>query len=821
MKRRDFIKTTSILGAGSLLQANKFDAATQTIFDSNKMLSGNRYGAFYAKTSSNQIVNVEPFEGDKKPNNLIYAIPDVVNNESRVEYPMVRKSYLKAKGPAKNDLRGQDEFVRVSWDVALDLAAKALRKNFDKYGPEAIYGECYWWGGSGKVSWGRTVAHRMLKILGGYVEESGDYSTGAGMVIMPHVMGSNTVYESPTKWKAVLKGAKNVVFWGTDPLITSQISVGIPTHDSYPAYEEIKKAAKNKKLNLYSIDVKQNDTQRFMESEFISIIPNTDTAMMIGMAHYLFTSGLYNKDFIHKYTVGFNKFRDYFMGKEDGVIKDVAWASKICGIQAKTIQSLAEKFVKEPTLIIAGRALQRQDHGEQAFWMIAVLTAMLGHIGKLGCGFEFSLSYYSQGGTDKIAPSLKGMSTNVAEVYNKKYPNAPWLKHQNITIPSSRSIQALQFPGSIIDQDGKKIKLPHMRVFYLASGSPLTRHQNVNNTIAQLKKVDTIITADPYWTSMAKMSDIVLPVATEVERIDIDQTNANKEYIIARKPVIDPIGESKSDFWICQQLCKKWGYEEVFTEGKDELAWAKDFYEDARNQGAKLNITMPKFEDFWKQGYVRFTKDDEESELYTRLQDFVQDPFKNKLGTPSGKMEIYSPVIAKFNYDDCKGHPMWFEPMEWLGSPKSKQYPIHIVSPHSRYRLHSQMNNSFIRTFAEISGREPILIHPENAKARNIKSGDIVRLFNDRGEILAGAIVTKQVRKDVAIICEGAWYDPEVWGQKSLCQHGDINVLTIDKGTSKLAQSNIAHTTLVQIEKFKGNTREIRAFSKPKILQSL
>ncbi|PAF53408.1 trimethylamine-N-oxide reductase [Helicobacter sp. 13S00482-2] len=821
MKRRDFIKATSVIAAGSLLEASKFDAATQTIFDSKKMLTGNRYGVFYAKTSGNQIVNVEAFEGDKKPNNLIYAIPDVVNNESRVEYPMVRKSYLKAKGASRSDLRGQEEFVRVSWETALDLAAKALKENFDKYGAESIYGECYWWGGSGKVSWGRTVAHRMLKILGGYVEESGDYSTGAGMVIMPHVMGSNTVYESPTKWKAILKGAKNIVFWGTDPLITNQIAVSSPTHENYPVFEELKKASQNKKLNLYSVDVKQNDTQRYLKSSFISVIPNTDTALMIGMAHYLFSSGLYDKEFVRKYTVGFNKFRDYFLGKEDGIVKDINWASKICGVNPKQIQSLAESFAKEPTIIIAGRALQRQDHGEQSFWMIAVLSAMLGHIGKLGCGFEFSLSYYSQGMSDKIAPTLKGMSTSIPEKYNQKFPKGGWIKGKNITIPSSRSIEALQHPGSIIDQDGKKIKLPHMRVLYFASGSPLTRHQDVNNAIVALKKADTIITADPYWTSMAKMSDIVLPVATELERIDIDQTLANKEYIIARKPVIDPIGESRSDFWICKELCKRWGYEEVFTEGKDELAWAKEFYEDARKQAQKLNVSMPKFEEFWSKGIVRFAKDSQETELYTRLQDFIKDPYKNKLGTPSGKIEIYSPVVAKFEYDDCKGHPTWFEPIEWLGSPKAKQYPIHIVSPHSRYRLHSQMNNSFVRTFAEISGREPILLHPEDARTRGIKSGDIVRLFNDRGEILAGAIVTSQVRKNVGIICEGAWYDPEVFGKKSLCQHGNINVLTIDKGTSKLAQSNIAHTTLVQIEKFTGNIREIRAFSKPKISQSI
>ena len=231
---------------------------------------------------------------------------------------------------------------------------------------------------------------------------------------------------------------------------------------------------------------------------------------------------------------------------------------------------------------------------------------------------------------------------------------------------------------------------------------------------------------------------------------------------------------------------------------------------------------MPQFEEFWERGYVRFEKDNEDSEFYTRLAAFRENPAKNRLGTPSGKIEIYSPTIAKMKYADCPPHPAWIEPKEWLGdAKKTAKYPLHIVSPHSRYRLHSQLNNSIIRNFAEVSGREPVLINPKDAEARGLATGDIVRVFNDRGEILAGTLVTDIVPPNVAAICEGAWYDPEVWGERSLCRHGCVNVLTFDKGTSSLAQSNSAHTALAQIEKFKGEIKPITAFSKPKILQHL
>ena len=149
MKRRDFIKFSAL--AATAAQASRIEGVTKTIFDDRKAFGSNRFGLFWANINSEQIVSVTPFEGDKFPNTMNYSLPDNIQNENRVLYPMVRKSYLKAKGVSKSELRGKEEFVRVSWDTALDLAAKALKENFDKYGPEAIYGECYWWGGSGKI----------------------------------------------------------------------------------------------------------------------------------------------------------------------------------------------------------------------------------------------------------------------------------------------------------------------------------------------------------------------------------------------------------------------------------------------------------------------------------------------------------------------------------------------------------------------------------------------------------------------------------------------------------------------------------------------
>jgi trimethylamine-N-oxide reductase (cytochrome c) len=228
-----------------------------------------------------------------------------------------------------------------------------------------------------------------------------------------------------------------------------------------------------------------------------------------------------------------------------------------------------------------------------------------------------------------------------------------------------------------------------------------------------------------------------------------------------------------------------------------------------------MGLSVPDFETFWEVGYVQFPVP-ESAKRWVRYADFRQDPEANPLGTPSGKIEIYSRTIEKFGYDDCPPHPAWLEPAEWLGSPKAKKYPLHLLSPHSKYRLHSQLDNTWIRGWYEVRGREPVWIHPEDARKRGIRTGDLVKVYNDRGALLAGAWVTDRVRPGVVAVHEGAWYDPDRPGEAgAICKHGNVNTVTMDKGTSKLAQGNVANTVLVEVEKYTGPEPEVTAFTPP------
>lgn len=455
------------------------------------------------------------------------------------------------------------------------------------------------------------------------------------------------------------------------------------------------------------------------------------------------------------------------------------------------LENLAINLRRHPSLLLIGRSIQRVENGEQCYHAIVSLAAMLGHLGQLGCGLDFSLGYGCAGANSYIAPKLLGLSEVDYKKHGLKTP-------RHIFIPSSRFSDALLEPNKCVGYDGKSLVLPHIRVAYNASGAMFTRHQDTNRLLKAWQKLDTIITAEPFWTATARLSDIVLPVALESERVDILASSGG--HIFALKGEIKPFGESRSDYEICRGICEIWGRGLAFSEGKSELEWVREIYLDARNKAMNLGYeNLPSFDEFWQRGYFKFDKIDEKKHYYTRFFDFVNGG--RSLATNSGKIEIYSSELADMGYADFSGYASWHEPAEWARRDK---FSLFLISPHSKHRLHSQLDNSLVCRNAKINGLEPVVMSEFDAGARGLKDGDIVRVYNDRGEILCGVSVSARVGRGVVLVCEGAWYEPAIWGEPSLCLGGNANVLTSDIGCSSLSHSNCAHTALVEVELFSG-----------------
>ncbi len=826
VSRRRFLAGASALMAGSFLSGMwPKSAMAQAISEAlpqfialrqaqKGILTGAHWGAFEAIVENNKMVGVQPIKDDPFPNDLITMAPHQVHAPNRIKYPMVRKSWLEG-GPTNGrpELRGRDEWVRVSWDKAFSLVADQIKRLQSEHGPQSIYAGSYGWKSVGMLHNARTLLQRLMNLAGGFLNYSGDYSTGAAQVIMPHVVGSVEVYEQQTAWPNVIDNSQLVIMWGCNPMITLKNSWNLPDHVGQTGFEALKK----KGTRMISIDPVHNDSARMLGAEWIAPRPYTDSAMMIGIAHTLLVEKLHNPDFLKTYTVGFDKFEAYLLGTEDGVVKDAAWAADISGVDAEVIKKLARDMAKSRTMIMSGWGIQRQHHGEQQHWMLVTLASMLGQIGLPGGGFGFSYHYSSGGSPTAKGGILAGISAGNQSTGDKDWLASPTAVGKFTPFPVARIADAIANPGKTIDFNGSKVTYPDIKMVYVAGGNTFHQHQDTNNLVKAWQHPEVIVVNEPYWTATAKHADIVLPATTTYERNDMDMGGDYSQlYVFPLHQCVPPQHESKNDFDIFAGIAEKLGLHDSFTGGKDEMLWLKGMYDDMKAQARNARVALPPFDMFWSSNnYIRFPVP-EENKQWVRFADFRENPLLNPLGTPSGKIEIFSDAVEKMGYEDCKGMPTWMPPHEWYKGPEAAKYPLSLNTGHPINRLHSQLDNTPLRKKYAVADREAVWIHPNDAKARGINDGDLLRAFNDRGQILVGAVVTDHVLEGVVRISEGAWFDPaDPATPGSLCKNGNINCLTFDIGSSNLAQGNCGQMAQLQIEKYTGPVLANTAHSVP------
>ncbi|QKJ87825.1 Trimethylamine N-oxide reductase I catalytic subunit [Paramixta manurensis] len=765
------------------------------------ILTSAHWGAFEALVEQDRMVDVRPIHDDPHPNALIKMAPHQVHAANRIKYPMVRKSWLEHGPGSSNNLRGCDQWVRVSWEKAIELVSGEISRLQSHYGPSSIYAGSYGWKSTGMLHNCRALLNRLMNLSGGFLSYSGDYSTGAAQVIMSHVVGSMEVYEQQTTWPNVVDNSTLVILWGCNPLTTLKNSWNVPDHVGLEGFAALAK----KGTRVICIDPINNPSAKMLNAEWIAPLAYTDSAMILGIAHTLLSEQRHDEKFLQRYTVGFDKFRAYLLGEQDGTPKSAEWAAAICGIEAKQLRQLARDMAENRTMIMAGWGIQRQHHGEQPHWLLVTLAAMLGQIGLPGGGFGFSYHYSSGGSPTAKGGILSGISAGEAP------------KNSPAPIPVARIADCFANPGKTIDFNGHRVTYPEVKMVYVAGGNPFHHHQDTNNLQQAWRKPETIVVHEPYWTATAKQADIVLPCTTTYERNDLDMGGDYSQlYVFPMHQCVPPQHEARNDFDIFRAIAAKLGVEPAFTEGKDELMWLKSMYDNMKSQARNAGVALPPFDMFWQSNnYIRFPIP-QANQQWVRFADFRADPLLNPLGTPSGKIEIFSQTVAKMNYADCPGLPGWLPPYEWHGSPIAEKYPLSLNTAHPENRLHSQLDNTPLREKYAVADREAILIHPQDAAPRGIQSGDVVRAFNDRGQILVGARVTEDIRPGVVRISEGAWYDPLVPGEVgTLCKNGNVNCLTFDIGSSPLAQGNCGHMAQLDIEKYRGTPPKNSAHALP------
>jgi len=666
--------------------------------------------------------------------------------------------------------RGKGEYKKISWDEALDIVISELKRVKENYGTSAIL----FLGSLGDVAWLHNAAlvEELLIRAGGYSGSWGSASGEGGLFAMMTSYGMPGMGNS----REDFLNSRLIILWGWNPAV----SCNFGNTRLYLA------KAREAGVKIISVDPRHTDSAAVFAQQWIPIRPGTDTAMLLAMAYVLITKNLHDHTFLNNYTVGFEEFKKYIMGKEDGVPKDPNWAEEITGVPSHTIITLARDFAsKKPAALIDGFAVGRTAYGEQFHRAAITLAAMTGNIGipggsaPGGCAamgdmlLPLSLGQFA-------ALRMKGGDNPVdlAAPTRKNAIVASRLGRLGFYMGSSQSrVHRTHIADAILK--GRRGGYPaDYKLLYLVNINYVNQMSNTNKIVQALKKLEFIVVQEQFMTPTAKFADVVLPTNTFMERNDVTTGGIGPFYGYMNR-AINSLGESKSHLEIVTELASRLGIPDFSNKTEEE--WLREIVRDCKD--------LPEYDTFKNEGIHKVTLTKPFVCFEAQINDLVNHPFP----TPSGKIEIHSHEIADLNNPKIPPIPKYIETWENCNDPLSKKYPLQLITTHAKRRAHSQFEN--IPLLREID-TQAILINAADAQLRGIYSGDTVRVFNERGEMVITAKATERIMPGVVDIPQGAWYSPDV---DALDQGGCANVLTKDETSP--AGAFCFNTTLVQVEK--------------------
>jgi len=781
------------------------------------------WGIYEVDDAAGQPV-LRPLAADHAPSPIGQAMLAANAADQRVRRPAVRRGWLDAVRAGRvpdGRGRGDEPFVELPWEEALALVAADIGRVRRDHGNEAIFGGSYGWSSAGRFHHAQSQVHRFLNAIGGYVRHADTYSLGAARVLLPHIVGPmDELIEHHTSWDVLAAHTKLFVSFGGVPAKNAQISPGgVGEHNVGAGLRCLAEAG----VHLVNVSpVRDNLGEAIGRGqasvaadavEWLPIRPNTDTAMMLALAHTLQREGLHDRAFLDSHCVGYPVFERYLLGVQDGQPKDARWAEAICGVPAARIEQLARQMAAQRTMLNIAWSLQRADHGEQPFWALVSLAAMLGQVGLPGGGFGLGYGAMNRVGNQHVrivGPTLPQGASAVKAF-----------------IPVARITDMLEQPGAEFDYNGRRSRYPHIRLIYWAGGNPFHHHQDLGRLRRAWRQPQTVIVNESVWTPTAKLADVVLPATTTFERDDIAFATRER-YMVAMKRVVEPQGEARDDYTIFADLAERLGAGRAFTEGLDAAGWLRRMYDECRAGAKPKGVSLPDFDTFWSTGLLDLeaASGPDAHRSPVMLSPFRAAPTEHPLSTPSGRIEIFSERIAGFAYDDCAGHARWYEPAEWLGLDDARKAALggegtdpagalHLLSDQPHDKLHSQLDHGEYCASFKRAGRAPVRLSPADARSRGIADGDLVRVFNVRGATLATATIDDGQMPGVAKLSTGAWFDP--WRQTGplVDKHGNPNAVTRDAGASSLSQGCAAQTCLVWVEPWRGEIPAVTAFDLP------
>ncbi|MBI2869306.1 MAG: molybdopterin-dependent oxidoreductase [Chloroflexi bacterium] len=676
------------------------------------------------------------------------AVRQRLYSPERLQYPMKRVGG-----------RGEGRFERVSWDEALDKVASELKRIKRQYGNSTIFFDG---GGANAAFHGRRAGYRLLNLFGGCTVIAGDVSGGCS--IFASMTSYGTMYTGNTRDDLV--NSRLIIMWGWNPATS--------IWDTNTNYYLIK--AKEAGAELVCLDPRFTDTAAVIANQWIPVVPGSDCAALIAMANVIIKENLQDQKFLDRYTIGFDRYRDYVLGREDGIDKTPEWAEPVTGVKAGVIAELARKYATmKPAALIAGWAPGRTGHGEQYHRAAIALAAMTGNIGIHGGnapGFERSYPSYGV---------LRGLPVEKNPVEAGAPPRKHALPVRGGINPTSARIHHCQIYDAILEGEAGGFPTD-IKMGYFMGCNHLNQFPNANKGVQALNKLEFIVVHELFMTATARFADILLPINTQFERNDVAAPWLSAPYYVAVNQAIEPLYESRTDLEICVELAPRLGITNFNDKTEEEwLKWT------AGGTGE-----VPPYDEFKKEWVHRVKL----PEPYISFQKQIEDPEHNPFPTPSGKIEIYSQMLADLNIPYAPPLPMYFDTWESRSDPLAKKYPLQLINEHYRMQVHSGFGN--VPWLTELQ-KMTIWINAGDAAARGISDGDSVRVFNDRGEVVVTAKVTEKIMPGVVCLPEGGPYLPDA---KGVDRGGCVNVLT--KEGASPGEGAMFNTALVQVARDSG-----------------
>ncbi len=787
------------------------------------------------------------------------ALKSMVYSPKRVLYPMKRVDF-DPTGERNVQNRGLSEYVKISWDEALDIVTGEIQRMKREHGPGAIaiaqpahhqWGNINYWL-SALYRFGNLIGH--TKVAFSPISWEGWY-WGA-----MHHYGNNMRLGTPGFYGTVedcLKEAEQIVFWSSDPESTGGL---------YAGFEGTQRRlwAKELGIEFIHIDPCLNHTAQLLGGKWIPIRPGTDAALATAVMREWAVNGTYDKDYVSHRTTGFDEWRDYLLGVTDGVPKTPEWQESETGVPAKDVRSLARTWGSRKTYLAAGGlgagfgGACRTATGAQWARCMVLMMAMQGwgkpgiNFGNLQLGVPMDMNFYFPGYAEG---GISGDLTNTGSAPHNyvRMPHVLTLNPVKQTIPRQRLAEAIvegrasghYWDGFSLEGQFDRFEYPargHSRVhmLYRYGASSLGTIPNSARFIEAYRhpSLEFIVNQAIWLENEGQFADVILPACTSLERWDIaefancggflhhGQNQVNHRVAVLQHKCIEPLGESKSDYQIFLEILTRLGLGAMFSEGGcSELDWCKRIFD---------STDLPKvvsWKEFLRKGYYVIGVGPETARPTVDMRWFAEgrakdtpeplplpgqygEQFLKGLPTQSGKFEFVANSLRRVEKDDPERPALNRYMTSWEGPNTqglARQFPLQLITVHPRYSFHTYGDgkDSSISDLSEhrilVDGfRYWILrINARDAETRGIRQHDLVKVYNARGAVICAADITATTMPGVVRANEScAEFDLISTPEGPVERGGCLNLLTPARTMSKTADGISPNSCLVEVRKW-------------------